>query len=587
MPPLNRRRLAESFNEMAVLLQIAGANSFKTAAFEKAAQTILDENHDVQAALEDNALTELPSIGKGIADKIKEFAKEGTFAELEELREKYPPSLVTMTTVPGFGAKKAKAVFEELGIATLDGLEAAAKAGELDGLKGFGKKTVENILKGIETVKAGSGRFRLDKAREAAEPLLDMLKGHPAVIRAEAAGSLRRWKETVHDIDFVCATGKPEEVMKAFTGFMTVERVLAKGKTKSSVVLSDGIQADLRCVTEVQYPFALAHFTGSKEHNIRMRQRANARGLVLNEYGLFPEGEEKTGESKPAGSEADLHKLLGLKQWVAPELREDMGECDAAEAGELPELIEEGDIRGLLHMHTHYSDGQPRVRDYAEWAAKNGIAWMGLADHSQSAGYAGGLSPDRVREQWAEIDAVNAEFTKQGIRLLKGIESDIRKDGSLDYDDDLLAGFDFVVASVHSVFNLPEAEQTDRIIRAVRSPFTTVLGHMTGRLLLRRDGYDLDQKAVIAACAEEGVAIEINANPMRLDMDWRLVKYALEKGAMLSIGPDAHKISGLAHTAYGVRMARKGWAVKDKVVNCWDVETFLEFAGKRRAKAAK
>jgi DNA polymerase (family 10) len=357
-----------------------------------------------------------------------------------------------------------------------------------------------------------------------------------------------------------------------------VESVIGSGETKTSVLLSSGMQADLRCVSEEQFPFALQHFSGSKEHNTALRALAKELGLKSNEYGLFKEGSEKSLKAK---DEAGIYKHLGLA-FIGPELREDMGEIEAAAKDALPRLIEQKDLRGLLHMHTHYSDGQPRLEDYARWAHEHGYEWMGIADHSQSAAYAGGLKPDRVRKQWKEIDKVNAEWKKKGVVLLKGIESDILVDGALDYEEDFLAEFDFIVASVHNRMNLGEEEQTARVLRAVEHPRTTVLGHMTGRLILARDGMQLRQKDIIRRCAECGTIIEINAAPQRLDMDWRLVHFAIEQGALLSIGPDAHDMAMLENVKYGLAMARKGWAEAKHIVNTWPAKKFLEYARKKK-----
>lgn len=569
-----RTHLLKALEEMATLMELAGANTFKVGAYSKAVRILGDETIDIGALVAAGKLTDIDGIGKGIAEKVVEFWTTGQITELDELRGQFPPGLVELTEIPGFGAKKARAVFDELGIASVAALEEAARDGRLEKLKGFAKKTAEKVLEGIALMRKHSGRFRIDVAWSAAQPILEALRAHPAVERVEAAGSLRRWRETAKDIDFVCATPRPADVMEAFVTMPGVESVTGKGDTKASVRLESGMQADLRCVEPSQFAYALAHFTGSKEHNVRLRQRALDRGLKLNEYGLFPDGSD---ESLSAATEEDIHRHLGLA-FIAPELREDMGEIEAAENDALPTLLTRNDIVGLMHLHTPASDGQPSLQDYAEWAHRHAIAWMGIADHSQSAAYAGGLKADAVGRQWAEIDAVNAEWGPKGVRLLKGIESDILVDGALDYDEELLAGFDFIVASVHSRFNLSEDEQTARIIRAVEHPRTTILGHMTGRLLLKRDGYAVRQKEIIEACARAGTIVEINANPHRLDLDWRLVRFALECGCLLSIGPDAHEISGLDDLRYGLGIARKGWATADRVVNCWSAEKFLEYA---------
>lgn len=570
--------LVRALKRLRAYLEIDGANTFKVNAYVKAVRVLEDEALDVGRHVEEKTLTEMDGIGKGIAEKIVEFWNEGEIAELSELEEKYPEGLLEMTEIPGFGAKKAVAVWKELGVEDTSQLEQACEDGRVAGLKGFGQKTAEKVLAGIAQRRKHSGRFLLDVARGTAEPLLAALAACDAVQRVEMAGSLRRWRETIKDVDFVVATDDPPAVMEVFTGYEAVERVTGQGETKASVVLDSGMAADLRCVPPAQFPFALMYFTGSKEHNTALRGLARTKGLKLNEYGLFPDGED---ESLGAADEAAIYAHLGLA-WIPPEMREDMGEIDLAAGGEMPRLVEMDDIHGLPHMHTTASDGHVELGEYVEWAAEHGIQWMGIADHSRAASYAGGLSVEDVEEQFAEIDALNRKAKARGVRLLKGIESDILADGSLDYDDDLLARFDFVVASVHSQFNLAEEAQTERIVRAIENPHTTILGHMTGRLLLRRDGYAVNQRRLIEKCAECGVAIELNANPQRLDMDWRLVRTASEAGAVFSIGPDAHDLAGLAHTRFGVAQARKGWLGPGRIVNSMDADGFLDFARKRR-----
>lgn len=573
---MNALRLTAMLEEMATLLELDGANSFKVTAYQKAVRALSSYEGNLVDALEEKRLTQIEGIGKGIAEKIEEAYRSESIAELEELRKRIPRGLVEMTAIQGFGPKKALAVYTQLGIDTMAKLEAACRDGSLAGLKGFGEKTAEKILQGIAQLAKFSGRRRLDVALKAAAPLRAALAEHPAVLRVESAGSLRRRRETVGDLDFVVATESPDAVMDFFVSLESVESVLGKGGTKASVLLDSGIQADLRCVTPEQFPFAIAHFTGSKEHNTRMRQRAKDRGLKLNEYGLFPDGSET---SLPAADEVEIYRHLGLP-YIRPELREDLGEFTAGEENRLPEAVERRHLQGLLHMHTEYSDGKPTLEQYAEWATQHGFAWMGIADHSQSLTVANGLSEKRVLRQHEEIDSVNARHP--AVRLLKGIESDILIDGRLDYPDAFLANFEWIVASVHTHFSLPEAEQTARVLKAIENPHTTVLGHLTGRLLLAREGYAIDQKAIIRAAAQAGVAIEINANPMRLDLDWRLVHYAVEQGCRLCISPDAHVINGLMDYEFGIWMALKGWAEPKHLLNCLSADEFLAFARSRR-----
>ncbi|MDX1971741.1 MAG: DNA polymerase/3'-5' exonuclease PolX [Candidatus Sumerlaeia bacterium] len=557
------QQLTPLFQEFIKLLQLDNANSFKIIAYQKAVEALASGSVDWELHVKNKTLTQVDGIGKGIAEKIEEFASTRALAELVELREKYPSGLLEMLEIPGFGAKKARAVFEELGVATLAELKAACEDGRVAGLKGFGAKSAQNILKGIVQLQEHAGRHRLDEAWRAALPLLEFLRGVSAVETVEVAGSLRRSRETVKDLDFVCATREPLAVMAAFCAHGEVERVVGQGDTKASVVLRSGLNADLRCVTPEQFPFTLQHFTGSKEHNTALRSRAKELGLKSNEYGLFREGEEV---SLPAATEADVYRHLQL-EWIAPERRENHGEIEQAARGTQPKLIEHADLCGILHLHTTFSDGKPTLREYAEWAAVQGIRWMGISDHSQTASYAGGMTPDRVHQQWREIEALNAEFAPRNVRLLKGVESDILRDGSLDYEDELLAGFDFIIASVHSLFNLSEEEQTARIIRAVEHPRTTILGHLTGRLLLKRESYALNIREVITACARNGVAIEINCNPYRLELDWRHLGFALEQGVKVCLSPDAHAMEGLGDVCYGLGIARKGGCTAADVLN--------------------
>ncbi len=566
------QNLAREFQEFALLMQLDGANVFKVNAYTKAIEVLQTQSLDLEAHVKNNSLTSIEGIGKGIAEKITEYCQEGSIAELNDLRTKYPPGLLEMTSIPGFGAKKAKAVFEELGLTTLQELQSACEDGRVAGLKGFGKKTAEKILEGIEQRKKHSGRFRINQAWSAALPLLSFLRELPEVERAEVAGSLRRSKETVKDLDFVCATTNPETVMKAFCNHETVERIIGSGGTKASVVLFSGIGADLRCVSAKQFPFTLQHFTGSKEHNTALRSRAKELGLKSNEYGIFPEGNEQSLEAK---TEEDVYKLLKL-EWIAPERRENRGEIAQAEKGKQPKLISHSDLRGLLHLHTTYSDGKPTLKEYADWAVENNIQWMGITDHSQAAAYAGGMKPEQVRQQWEAIDSLNSTYADQGIRLMKGVESDILKNGDLDYDSEVLAKFDFLIASVHSQFQLKQEEQTARIIAAIENPYTDILGHPTGRLLLKREGYEVDQLALIQACAAHGVAIEINCNPYRLDLDWRMVEKALEHGVMLCLSPDAHAMDGLGDVCYGLGIARKAGCEAANILNTLSSDEFLK-----------
>ena len=551
--------------EYGVLLELSGANAFRVRAYTNAVRALETLAAPLDEMLAAGTLTEVKGIGKSVAELVAEFAETGTARAYEELRTTVPAGLLEMLRVPGLGPRKIIAIREALGVADLDALAEAARAGQLADLKGFGKKTQENILKGIDYIRAHQGRFRSDIARASADELLETLAQLPQTERVEVAGSLRRAKETVKDIDFVVSGTDAEAIAAAFVGHPEVKEILAQGETKSSVRLKNGLQADLRVVTAAQFPYVLHHFTGSKEHNVGLRARAQARGLKINEYGLY------RGEALvECGDEAAFFAAMDLAH-IPPELREGMGEIAAAEAGALPELVTAADIRGMLHVHSTYSDGADSLAAMAAAVRARGYEYLGMADHSQSAAYAGGLKPDAVKRQWEEIDRLNEKMAP--FRIFKGIESDILTDGALDYDDDILAQFDYTVVSVHSQFNLDRDKMTDRIVRAIEHPAATIVGHLTGRLLLDREGYEVDIDRIVAAAAEHGVAIEINAHPARLDIDWRHVKKARDQGVSIAINTDAHSIGGLDHLPYGIGIGRKGWLRAEDVPNALDADT--------------
>jgi DNA polymerase (family 10) len=543
-------QVARILDEMGMLLEVRGENPFRTRAYHNAAQALRGLPSDLSEMIADGRLAEVPGIGETILAKITELVTTGRLASYEQLRSETPPSLVALLRVPGLGPKKIKAVYDELKVETLADLRAAGEAGRLAKLKGFGAKTEAKILEGLRFIESVGDRILLSQARRLVAPIVEAVRAHPNAIRAEVCGSLRRRAETIGDLDILFSSAEPGPVFERFVSLPDVAQVLGHGPSKASVRLSDGVQCDLRGVDDTQFPFALHYFTGSKAHNIAMRKRAIARGLKLNEYGL-----EGPNGPVPCASEADLFAALGLS-YIPPELREDLGEIEAAEVGPLPALLERSDLTGTFHCHTDWSDGGATLEEMAEAARAAGLAYLGIADHSRSAGYAGGLSVDRVRSQWEAIDALNARYEGR-FRLFKGTECDILPDGSLDFPDDVLAGFDYVVASVHSSFGLPRDEMTRRICRAVRNPHVTMLGHPTGRLLLARAGYAVDLDAVIAAAAEAGTMIEINANPHRLDLDAEHCRKAKALGVPIVINPDAHSTGGLADLDYGVGVARR------------------------------
>jgi DNA polymerase (family X) len=553
-------RIAQIIDEMGTLLELRGENPFRVRAYHTAAQALVNLAGDLPEMIADGRLKEVAGIGDTMYSKIVQLATTGHLPSYDELRRSTPPGLVALLRIPGLGPKKIKVLHETLKIESMADLRAAGETGLIAKLKGFGGKTEAKILEGIAFVEKAGERILQSDALRLVAPILAAVRNHPQVIRAEVCGSLRRRAETIGDLDVLFSSKNAPAVLDTFVKLPQVATVLAHGPTKASVRLADGVQCDLRGVEDAQYPFALHYFTGSKAHNIVMRKRALARGLSLNEYAL-------TGADGPipCETESDLFEALGLAE-IPPELREDHGEIDAALAGRLPSLVERADLTGTFHCHSDWSDGGATLAEMAAAAQARGMQYLGIADHSRSAAYAGGLSIERVREQWAEIDGLNKRFGSK-FHLFKGTECDILADGSLDYPDELLDGFDYVVASVHSIFNLPRDEMTKRIVRALSNPRVTMLGHPTGRLLLARDGYNLDLDAVIDAAAAAGTMIEINANPHRLDLDAIHCRRARQKGVMIVINPDAHSVGGLDDLEYGVSVARRGWLCKDDVWN--------------------
>ena len=550
--------------EYGVLLELSGANAFRVRAYTNAVRTLEMLETPLDALIAAGTLGEVKGIGKSVGELVLEFADTGTATAYEELRASVPDGLLDMLRVPGLGPRKIIAIREALGIEDLDALALACGDGKLAELKGFGKKTQENILKGIEYIRAHRGRFRADVARESTQTLFDTLQALPQTQRIEVAGSLRRAKETVKDVDFVVSANEPQVISNAFVAHPAVAEITAQGETKSSVRLNNGMQVDLRVVPDGEFPYILHHFTGSKEHNVALRARAQGQGLKINEYGLY-HGEERV----ECIDETAFFAAMGLA-YIPPELREGLGEIEAAAENALPELLTAADIRGMLHVHSTYSDGADSIEAMALAVRERGYDYLGMADHSQAAAYAGGLNVDAVKRQWDEIARLNEKLAP--FRIFKGIESDILGDGSLDYTDDILEQFEYIVVSVHSQFNLDRAKMTARIIRAIEHPCATIVGHLTGRLLLDREGYDVDVDQIIEAAARCGVAIEINAHPARLDIDWRHVKKARDHGVQIAVNTDAHSTGGLDNLPYGIGIARKGWLRAKDVPNALDCE---------------
>ncbi len=575
---MDKEKIAEILVEIGVLLELKGENPFKTRAYTNAARTLENLEEPLDTLIAEGRLGDIKGIGEALQKKITELATTGRLAYYEELKASIPPGLLAMLEIPGLGPKKIKALHDKLGLITVEQLEQACKDGKVAELPGFGEKTQTNILEGISRRRTYAARHLLVEALAVAEPLLESLRSHPDVIRCSTAGSLRRFKEVIGDIDFVVSSKHPDKVLEFFTTQPAVVSVTAKGGTKASVILPGGIQSDLRVVSDAEYPFALLYFTGSKEHNIAMRQRAIQRGLRLNEYGLF-KSKEETRDPKllvPCKTEEDIFSELGLV-YIPPELREDMGEFAAAEKGHLPRLLEWTDLRGSLHNHSTWSDGHHRLDDIVKYMEELGCEYWAITDHSKSSWQANGLDAARVREEIKEIKKINRQLADEGrkFRLLTGTEVDILKDGKLDFPDDVLAELDVVVASIHQSFNQSEGETTQRLLSAAHNPYVHILGHLTGRLLLQREPYKVNQRAIIDACAAAGTWIELNANPSRFDLDWRLWPYAKSRGVKCVINCDAHRNEHAGFLRLGAGIARKGWLEKSDVINTLPLDKLL------------
>ncbi|MCL5807570.1 MAG: DNA polymerase/3'-5' exonuclease PolX [Deltaproteobacteria bacterium] len=557
---MKNQQIAKIFTEIAELLELKEENIFRVRAYRRAAQNIDGLPRDV-AALSEEELAAIPGIGKDLTGKIHEYLATGKIAKHEELKKEVPAGVLELLRVPGLGPKTAKLLYEKKKITGIEELEAATRAGNLAGLPGIQKKTEENILQGIERIKRGSERRPLGRVLPLAEDIVRRVRGGAPVGQIAVAGSIRRWKETVNDIDILCTSRQPEEVMETFVKLPHVSRILAQGPTKSSIIAEDGIQVDLRVVEEDSFGTALQYFTGNKQHNIKLRERAVRAGLKINEYGVFTEPEEKKIGGK---KEADVYKALKLP-FVPPELREDTGEIEAAEKGTLPDLVAIGDIKGDLHVHTKWSDGSHDLDAVVEAARKRGYRYIAITDHSKGLGIAHGLDEARLAEQINLIDETNRRHAD--FAILKGTEVDIRSDGRLDLSDDALAALDIVVASIHSGFKQPREQITKRLLSAIRNPCVSVIAHPTGRLIGERDAYDVDLEAVLKEAARYGVAMEINAYPLRLDLNDAQVKLAKEYALSFVIGTDTHVISQYDFMIYGVSVARRGWLEQKDILN--------------------
>ncbi len=556
----DKEKLAELFLEIGEWLELKGDNPFKIRAYESAARVFEQLEEDPAALARNGKLEELPGVGKAIAAKALEFFETGRIVYHDELRSSIPAVLFELVKIPGLGAKKARLIYEKLGVQSIGELEYACKENRLVELPGFGAKTQAKILAGIESLRRFQGRTLISEALPAAEEIAAYLAKLPGVTAVAVAGSIRRRRETVGDVDIVAGGDEQAPVMQTVTAMPSVLSVIAQGPTKTSVTLRNGLNVDVRLVTPAQYPSALHHFTGSKEHNVALRGLAREMGLKISEYGV----ERSDGSIVLVEDEAALYRLLGL-EFIEPELREGGDEIAAARERRLPRLLREDEIRGAFHLHTTKSDGRATVEQLAAAAQQRGWSYLGISDHSRTAFYAGGLKPEAVREQLREIAEYNAAHPE--FRIFAGIESDILPDGSLDYNEEILAEFDFVIGSVHSSFNMAEVAMTERIATAMRNPVLTMLGHPTGRLLLARDAYAVDLNEIIRVAAATRTILEINASPYRLDLDWRWCRQAKTAGVILAINPDAHSVEELAVVSYGVGIARKGWLEAADILN--------------------
>jgi len=567
----DKSTIIETLENIARLLELKGENPFKVRAYANAVRVLETAPLSGSELTDVERLASLDGIGKAIAEKIALLAGTGKLAFYEELRAEFPGTIMELFSLQGLGAKKIKVLYNELGVGDIAALKAACEDGRVAALAGFGAKSAANFLKAIAQHEQGTGRFRYGEIAGMGMEFLQELKGQDGVLLAEIAGSFRRRKEIVGDLDLLAATREAANLMDWFTRHPLVQEILAHGATKSSVLLQNGMQCDLRAVTPEEFPFALNYFTGSKEHNVRMRGLCLERGWSLNEYRFsLVEGRVDSGPLPEVRDEADIYHALEL-EFVPPELRENLGEIEAAAAHNLPKLIELENLRGTFHNHTTASDGRSTLEEMAHAARDLGLAYLGIADHSKSSFQARGLDEKRLLDQIADIKKLNERLAGE-LTIFSGTECDILKDGSLDFPDEILGQLDYVVASVHSSFQLGEAEMTKRLIRAMENPHITMLGHLTGRLLLSREPYQVNIPAVLEAAAATGTIIELNANPRRLDMDWRWWPAAKAKGVRCAINPDAHSTRGLQDLYFGVGIARKGWLTRDDVINCLETE---------------
>ncbi len=572
--PRTNDLVERTLQEYADLLSISGGDAYKARAYEKAAHAVGGYPEDL-TDLDEAGILAIPGVGRSIASKVVDVLTRGSFDELDALRAKVPEGVRAMTAIPGFGPKKAMAVHSELGIDSVDGLVAAAERGELSGLKGFSRATERAVIEGVRRLRSSGGRVRIDQALEVAEDLLARLREVPGVTKATYAGSLRRMAETIGDVDLLASCERPSDVMDALTGSDLAARVIARGETKSSIVTTGGLQVDLRVVPAEAWGAALIYFTGSKAHNVRIREMAVRRGLKLNEYGLF---RAKSGKLLAAETEEDVYERLGLP-YIEPTLREDRGEIEAGLAGELPDVITLRQIRGDLHTHTNLTDGLATLERMLEAAADHRYAYYAVTDHAPEL-FMQRMTAEKMLEQRQRLRGLQDRYPK--MQLLHGTELNIDPDGGVDWDEEFLEGFDLTVASVHSHFGQPKDRMTRRVIRAIEHPCVNIIGHLTTRKIGRRDPIDLDLEAVFEAARRTGTAIENNAYPDRLDLRDEHVMWAKRHGVRFAIDTDSHAVGHLDLMRFGVGTAQRGWATKDDVINAWPITKLRRFLRKGR-----
>jgi DNA polymerase (family 10) len=573
MPRANEE-VAELLQEYADLISISGGDAFKARAYEKAARSVGGYHGDA-AALDDKGLSAIPNVGKSIAVKIREYLDTGTIHTLEELRAEIPDGVRALISIPMLGPKKALVLYEELHVASIEELLDALQEGRLRGLPGFGPKTEENLLRGIRQMQQAGDRVLLGMALDLAEEILDDLRGVRAVRRCAYAGSLRRMRETIRDIDLLVAAERSADVMDAFTSMRFVERVQARGETKSSILTTKGLQVDLRVVDPAVWGAALQYFTGSKAHNIRVRDMAVRKGLKLSEYGLF---RAKSGKLIVAETEEEVYERLGLP-WIPPPLREDRGEVEAAVAGELPDLVQEKDIKGDLHTHTNLTDGLAPLEEMVQAARARKLKYFAVTDHAELL-YMQRMTKEKILAQRAQLEKLRGGGD---MTLLHGTELNIQPDGTLDWDEDFLEEFDVCVASVHSHFTMSKDEMTRRLIRAMEHPCVNIIGHPTTRQIGRRPPIEFDLDEVFRAAARTGTALEINSFPDRLDLNDEHISWAREHGVRFAIDTDSHSPLHLANVRFGVAMAQRGWVTKGEVITTWPLARLQRFLAKGRS----